>query len=157
MAFSLVSAALAAAMSLQGGDPEESPPQLDRVDKAAVERWSETYLVQEGWSPSGWIDTGVLFFVSSTPSDMSKAPLVIDWLRSEHAKGTNQGARSSLARVEVDCRNKRSRNVETFYYSGNNLRGRLLSSGFQPDEKFVDAVEGSIHHTYLQMICRSAR
>jgi len=121
----------------------------------AVRDWGKAHIAQEDWLMVGSTG-GQLWLVSALPSsDVSTYPLIRDWVRAEVAI-EDKLSKSILNYVEVDCDKQRSRNIETYLYAHNNLRGSVYvaESGLGV---WDDAPKNSIRAAFIFSICRGAR
>ena len=132
------------------GDPW--PPRLPGKDPLAAKAWGEAHVMQDDWVLTGTTDSQV-WYVSTLPNPAPNYPLVRDWIRAEvfDASGSS---RSHLALVEVDCAGQRARNVESYFYQFNNLRGSFHMR--EEPVTWEPFGSGSIRESYARVICRGA-
>jgi hypothetical protein len=135
------------------GDP--NPPPVANIYRETVEAWSKAHIDTDGWVLVGSTDKNrhaVAWYVAEQSAPGSKYPLVQEWVRGENASLPG----SILTRWEIDCVEKRSREVERVFFERNNLHGRSKVLPEADGGKWTSLRANSIGDAVIRRVCRDA-
>ena len=116
--------------------------------------WIDQYIDEGGWA---FIDAGddSAAFLATSGKDRSTYPLLNGWIRWERFLETpKRPARSELWQVEVNCKDRTQKTLQTKYFASNNTMGEVVRSWTAPSYTAPRNVRtGSMAEAILDAIC----